>query len=74
MLLVNVGGMVFDGSDEFRPGIEEASDSGDVLCEELDVCWLTEESWGRLITESFNGGGTGITGKNNSLIFAWLSM
>ena len=30
--------MVFYGSGEVRPGIEEASDSGIVVCEDLDDC------------------------------------
>ena len=54
--------MVFDGSSEFRPGIEEAYDSGVVFCEDLDDCWLTDNIWGGLMTESLNWGGTGITG------------
>ena len=53
--------MVFDGSGKFQPGIEEAYDSGVVLYEYLDDCWKTEDSWGVLTAESFNGGGTGIT-------------
>ena len=55
-------GMVFDGSGEFQPGIEEACDSGVVFCEDLDDCCQTNDSWGWLMTESFNGGGTSITG------------
>ena len=36
--------------------------------------WQTEDSWGGLMTESFNGGGTGITGDDNSLFFELLSL
>ena len=53
--------MIFDGSGEVRPGIEEACDSGVVLCEDMDDCWQTKDSWGGLMNESFNVGGTGIT-------------
>ena len=35
--------MVFDGSGKFRPGIEEACDSGVVFCEDLDDCLLNED-------------------------------
>ena len=45
------GGMVFEGSGEVQPGIEEAYNSCVMLCEELDDCWPNEESWGGLITE-----------------------
>ena len=45
-----------------------------VFCEELDDCWWTKDRWGRLMTELFNGGGTGITGDDNSLLFEWLSL
>ena len=45
-----------------------------VFCGELDDCWWTEDSWGGLMTESFNGGGTGITGDDNSLLFEWMSL
>ena len=54
--------MVFGESGEVRPGIEEASDSGFVLCEDMDDFWQNKDSWGGLMTESFNGGGTCITG------------
>ena len=57
--------MVFDGSGEVRPGIEEAYDSGVILCEEIYDCWKNEDIWGGLTTESFNGEGTGITGDDN---------
>ena len=43
--LVGGGGMVFDGSGEFRPGIEEACKSCVVLGEELHDFWRTEDSW-----------------------------
>ena len=64
--------MVFDGSGEVRPGIEEACNSCVVLCEELDDCWRTEDSWVGLITESFHGGSIGITGDDKSLLFELL--
>ena len=66
--------MVFDVSGEVRPGIEEACNSCVVLCKELDYCWLTEDRWVGLITESFNGGGTGITGYGNLLLFGLLPL
>ena len=43
------------------------------LCEDLDDFWLTEDSWGGLMTELFNGGGTCITGGDNSFLFELLS-
>ena len=55
-------GMVFEGSGEVRPGIEEACNSCVVLYEEVDDFWRTKDSWGELMTESFNVGGAGITG------------
>ena len=64
--------MVFDGSSEVRPGIEEAWNYSVVFCEELYDCWQTEDIWGGLMTESFNVGGTGITGDDNSLLFELL--
>ena len=36
-------GMVFDGSGEVRPGIEEACDSDVMFYEDLDDCWQTED-------------------------------
>ena len=36
LCLVDGGGMVFDGSGEVQPVIEEACNSGVVLCEDLD--------------------------------------
>ena len=66
--------MVFDGSGEFQPGIKEACDSGVVFCDNLDYCWQTKDIWDELITESFNGGGTGIIGDENSFIFELLSL
>ena len=60
-LLVDWSDMVFDRSGEVQPGIEEAYNSGVVICEELDNFWQTKDSWGVLMIESFNGGGTGIT-------------
>ena len=61
--------MVFDGSGELQPGIEEACDSSIVFCKDMDDCLQTEDSWCGLITESFNGGVSGITGDDNSSIF-----
>ena len=65
LFFVDGNNMVFYGSGEFRPYIEVAFDSGVVFCEEGDDCWRTEDSWGGLMTESFNGGGTGITSDDN---------
>ena len=45
-----------------------------VFCEGLDNCWQTDDSWGVLLTESFNVGRTGFTGDANSLIFQWLPL
>ena len=42
--------------------------------EDLDDYWQTKDSWGGLITESFNGGGTDITGDDISLLFELLSL
>ena len=64
--------MVFDGLSEVWQGIGEACDSGVVFWVDLDECWQTEDSWGILITGSFNGGGTGNTGDDNLFIFEWL--
>ena len=64
--------MVFDGSGEVRPGIEEAWDSGVMFCEDLYEFWIKKDSWGGLMTESLNVGGTGITGDDNYLLFEWL--
>ena len=36
-----------------------------VFCEDLYYCLQTEDNWGGLMTELFNGGGTGITGDDN---------
>ena len=66
--------MVFYGSGEGWPGIGEACNSGVVFCEDLDDWWLTEDSWGGLMTELFNGGGKGITGDENWLFFELLSL
>ena len=63
------GGMVFEESGEVRPGTEEAWDFVVVLCEDLDDCWQTEDRLVVLITESFNGWGTGIIGDENSFFF-----
>ena len=64
--------MVFDGSGELQPGIEEACDSSIVFCKDMDDCLQTEDSCGGLITKSFNGGVSGITGDDNSSIFELL--
>ena len=61
-LLVDGGGMVFDGPGEVWPGIEEACNSWVVLCVDLDDWWQTEDIWVGLITESFNRGGPCSTG------------
>ena len=71
-LLVDGSGMVFDGSGEVRPGIEEACNSCVVLCEDMDDCWQTEDSWFGLMTESFHVVSIGITGDYNSLLFELL--
>ena len=67
-------GMVFDGSGEVRPGIEEDCNYGVVFCEDLDDCWKTEDRWGELMTESFNEGDTCINGDNKSFLFELLSL
>ena len=66
--------MVFDRSGEVRSGIEEACYSYLVLCEDLDECWRTDDSWRGLMTESFNGGGTGITCDDKSLLFELVAL
>ena len=71
---MDAGGIVFDESGEVWPGIEEACKACVVLCEEMDDCWQTEDSWGRLLTESFNVGGTGISGDVNALLSELLSL
>ena len=43
-LLVDCGGMVFDLSGEVWQGIEEACDSGVVICKDLDDFWQTKDS------------------------------
>ena len=45
-----------------------------VLCENLDDSWQTEDIWGGLMNELFNGRETGITSNYNSLIFEWQSL
>ena len=65
--------MVFEGSGEVQPGIEEACNSWVVFYIELDDCWPTEDRWVGLMTEFFNGGGTGITGDGNPFLFDLLS-
>ena len=64
--------MVFEESGEVQTGIVEACNACVVFCEELDECWNTKDIWGGLITESFNGGATGIPGDDNSLLFELL--
>ena len=44
--LLDGSGMVFDGSGEVRPCIEEACDSWILFCEYLDDCWKIEDIWG----------------------------
>ena len=44
-----------------------------VLCEELDYCWQTKDSWGGLMTELFNGREIYITGNDKLLLFEWQS-
>ena len=66
--------MVFDRSGEVRPVIEEACNPCVVLCGELDDCWQTKDIWVGLMTESFNVGGTVITGDGNSWLFELLSL
>ena len=65
--------MVFDRSGEFRPGIEETCNSCLFLCEDLDYCLQTKDILVVLITEPFNGGGTGITGDGKLFLFGLLS-
>ena len=73
-LLVDGGGMVFDGSVEVRPVIEEACNSCVLLCEDMDDFWRTNDSWVVLMTESLNGEGIGITGYGNSFLFELLPL
>ena len=40
----------------------------------MDDCWRNEDSWGGLITELFNWGGTDINGADKSLLFEWMSL
>ena len=42
--------------------------------EDLDDCWQTEDSWGGLMTELFNGRETDITANDNLLLFEWQSL
>ena len=65
--------MVLYESGEFRLVIEEACNSGVVVCEELDDSWRTKDSWGVLMIELFNGEGTYITSDDNLLLFEWMS-
>ena len=67
--LVEGGGMVFDRSAEVRPGAEEDCGSGVMFYEELDDCWQNEDSWGKLMTESFNWRVTSITSDEKSMVF-----
>ena len=66
--------MLFDGSGEAQTGIEEASNSCVVLCEELDDFWQTDDSWVGLMTDTFNVGGTFINGDGYSLLFELMSL
>ena len=45
-----------------------------LLGENLDDCWQTEDSWGGLMTELFNGRETDITGNDISMLFEWHSL
>ena len=45
-----------------------------LLGEDLDDCWQTEDSWGELMTEWFNGRETDITGNDISILFEWQSL
>ena len=42
-----------------------------LLCEDLDDCWQTEDSWGGLMNELFNGRETDITGNDILMLFEW---
>ena len=64
--------MVFDGSGEVRPGIEEACNSCVMLGKDLDDCWQRKDSWVGLTNGSFHGGSVGITGDDNSLLFEFM--
>ena len=45
-----------------------------LLGEDLDDCWQTEDSWGGLMTELFNGRETDIAGNDVSMLFEWQSL
>ena len=45
-----------------------------VFWEYLGDCWWTKESWCGLMTELFNGGGTGIISDSNLFLCEWLSL
>ena len=45
-----------------------------LLGEDLDYCWQTEDRWGGLMTELFNGRETYITGNEISMLFELLSL
>ena len=45
-----------------------------LLCEDLDDCWQTEDSWGGFMTNLFNGRETYITGNDISMLFEWQSL
>ena len=66
--------MVFDVSGEVWLGTEEDCNSCVLLCEDLDDCWWTEDSWVGLMTESLDRGCTGINGDGNLLLFELLSL
>ena len=42
-----------------------------MLCEDLDDCWQTEDSWGGLMNKLFNGRETYITSNDISMLFEW---
>ena len=45
-----------------------------VLCEDMDDCWRTEDSWYGLMTELLNVGGTFITDNEKSFLFEWMTL
>ena len=45
-----------------------------VLCEDLDDCWQTKDSWGGLKTKIFNGRETDITSNDILMLFEWQSL
>ena len=75
----NGGGTVITGYGnsflfELLPFILKHRLSRGVKCEELDDCWLTEDSWYALMTGLFNGRGTDINVNYNLFLFEWLTL